>query len=286
MLEQALEEVKATHAALCQELVKERAAAASAADEALAMILRLQEDKASIEMEAKQYQRMIEEKFAYDEEEMNILKEILVRREKENHLLEKEVEAFRQMYTLGDEPEEHDLSYTSSKERQRPSVSLSLDEDTLLMVKQMGNSGSTGKNEVGKGSSWPSKHETPSGKRSHNAAVDLAGKGEGQDGNAIACPAIATKKTENFGGIEKTSSSGEELNRNEEFGEPPGSNPHDSSFDMEPAIYDVHVVDDKIDIAKEENRSYSAVCNEGLEIDAEIEHLRKRLRIVQGEKRS
>ena len=61
------------------------------------MILRLQEEKASIEMELRQYQRMIEEKSAYDEEEMNILKEIVLRREREKHFLEKEVEAYRQM---------------------------------------------------------------------------------------------------------------------------------------------------------------------------------------------
>ncbi|XP_022758663.1 uncharacterized protein LOC111305406 isoform X2 [Durio zibethinus] len=306
MLEQALEEEKATHAALYLELEKERAAAASAADEAMAMILRLQEDKASIEMEARQYQRMIEEKFAYDEEEMNILKEILVRREKENHLLEKEVEAYRLMNTLGDE-QECDFSYTLSTGGERPSVSLHLDEDPLLMVKQVGNSGSTGKKEVGKGCSWPSKNKTPSsGKRSHTAAVYLAGKVEGQDDDAIACQAIATKTAQNFGGIEKTSLTREELERNVEFGEPLGSNLHDSTFDMEPAIYDVHVVDDKMDILKEENkkesklptgsaldhenllydsgRSSSAVSNERLGIDAEIECLRERLRIVRGEK--
>ncbi|KAD7478051.1 hypothetical protein E3N88_01187 [Mikania micrantha] len=66
-------------------------------NEAMLMILRLQEEKASIEMEARQYQRMIEEKSAYDEEEMNILKEIVLRREREKHFLEKEVEAYRQM---------------------------------------------------------------------------------------------------------------------------------------------------------------------------------------------
>ncbi|KAF9606788.1 hypothetical protein IFM89_028164 [Coptis chinensis] len=95
VLEQALEEEHTARAALYQELEKERSAAASAADEAMAMILRLQKEKASVEMEAKQYQRMIEEKSAYDEEEMNILKEILVRREREVHFLEKEVEAYR-----------------------------------------------------------------------------------------------------------------------------------------------------------------------------------------------
>ncbi|KAL5542591.1 hypothetical protein UlMin_010301 [Ulmus minor] len=97
VLEQALEEEHSARSALYLELEKERSAAASAADEAMAMILRLQEEKALIEMEARQYQRMIEEKSAYDAEEMNILKEILLRREREKHFLEKEVEAYKQM---------------------------------------------------------------------------------------------------------------------------------------------------------------------------------------------
>ncbi|KAL1194396.1 Myosin-binding protein 3 [Cardamine amara subsp. amara] len=98
ILEQVLAEERAARARLAIELEKERNAAASAADEALSMILRLQEDKASIEMEAKQYQRMIEEKSAFDAEEMSILKEILLRREREKHYLEKEVDSYRQMF--------------------------------------------------------------------------------------------------------------------------------------------------------------------------------------------
>lgn len=95
-LEKAVEEERLARAALMVELEEERAASASAADEAMAMILRLQADKASLEMEGKQYERMIEEKFAYDEEEMNILKEILFKREREKHFLEKELETYRQ----------------------------------------------------------------------------------------------------------------------------------------------------------------------------------------------
>ncbi|GER41399.1 hypothetical protein STAS_18117 [Striga asiatica] len=103
LLEQTLAEERIARAALYIELEKERSAAASAADEAMAMILRLQEEKASIEIEARQYQRILEEKSAYDAEEMNILKEILVRREKEKLFLEKEVEAYRQMVGIGNE---------------------------------------------------------------------------------------------------------------------------------------------------------------------------------------
>ncbi|KAL6581999.1 hypothetical protein OROMI_006013 [Orobanche minor] len=104
LLEQALEQERTAHSSLYIELEKERSAAASAADEAMAMILRLQEEKASIEIEARQYQRILEEKSAYDAEEIDILKEILVRSEKERLFLENEVVAYSQMVYVGNEP--------------------------------------------------------------------------------------------------------------------------------------------------------------------------------------
>ncbi|KAH9615760.1 hypothetical protein KSS87_019164 [Heliosperma pusillum] len=97
ILEHALEEEQAARVALCSELEQERTAAATAADEAMAMISRLQEEKAAIEMEARQYQRILEEKSSYDAEEMDILKEIIIRREREKHFLEREVEAYRKV---------------------------------------------------------------------------------------------------------------------------------------------------------------------------------------------
>ncbi|XP_078432553.1 uncharacterized protein LOC144704148 isoform X2 [Wolffia australiana] len=96
-LKKALEQERTSQSILSLELEKERSAAASATDEAMAMILRLQKEKAGIEMEAKQFQRMVEEKSMYDEEEMNILKEIIFRREMEKHVLLKENEMYRQM---------------------------------------------------------------------------------------------------------------------------------------------------------------------------------------------
>lgn len=101
-LERELEEAQVAYAALYLELEKERSAAATAADEAMAMILRLQSEKAAVQMESRQYQRMIEEKSAYDDEEMEILKEIIMRREREKHVLEKEVEAYRQAILSGE----------------------------------------------------------------------------------------------------------------------------------------------------------------------------------------
>eukprot|EP00252_Welwitschia_mirabilis_P016831 TRINITY_DN3740_c0_g1_i4.p1 TRINITY_DN3740_c0_g1~~TRINITY_DN3740_c0_g1_i4.p1 ORF type:complete len:537 (+),score=101.50 TRINITY_DN3740_c0_g1_i4:121-1731(+) len=77
------------------ELEKERNAAATAADEAMSMISRLQEEKAYIEMELRQFKREAEEKLVHDEEEIEILKEIIVRREKEHFHLEDEVQLYR-----------------------------------------------------------------------------------------------------------------------------------------------------------------------------------------------
>ncbi|KAF2285662.1 hypothetical protein GH714_006300 [Hevea brasiliensis] len=133
LLEQALEEEHAARAVLYIELEKERSAAASAADEAMAMILRLQEEKASIEMEARQCQRIIEEKYAYDAEEMNILKEILVRREREKHYLEKEVEAYRQKISGNEQlyAEMYGMSATKGE------ITLyTSDEDSVLKLPQ------------------------------------------------------------------------------------------------------------------------------------------------------
>ena len=133
ILEQALEEERTAHAALYLELEKERCAAATAADETMAMILRLQEEKALIGMEAKQYQRLIEEKSAYDAEEMNILKEILLRREREKHFLEKDVEACRQMI-FGNDQLDADVEATKTK---GISSLLYSSEDPMLMLQQI-----------------------------------------------------------------------------------------------------------------------------------------------------
>ncbi|XP_006306024.2 myosin-binding protein 2 [Capsella rubella] len=112
VLEESLKEERDARAAVCVELDKERSAAASAADEAMAMIHRLQDEKATVEMEARQFQRMVEEKSTFDAEEMVILKDILIRREREKHFLEKEVEAYRQLL---DETDALDCSLAREK---------------------------------------------------------------------------------------------------------------------------------------------------------------------------
>ncbi|OMO93027.1 hypothetical protein CCACVL1_06673 [Corchorus capsularis] len=134
LLEQALEEEHAARTALYLELEKERSAAATAADEAMAMILRLQEEKATIEMEARQYQRMIEEKSSYDAEEMNILKEILLRREREKHFLEKEVECYKQMFF---EKEQVDTDMDDIVAQVLKTSSIYLTEEPVLKSQQI-----------------------------------------------------------------------------------------------------------------------------------------------------
>ncbi|CAH1436366.1 unnamed protein product [Lactuca virosa] len=150
LLTRELIEEQDARAALYIELEKERSAAATAADEAMAMILRLQEEKASIEMESRQYQRMIEEKSAYDEEEMNILKEIVLRREMEKHFLEKEVEAYRQtppesnqsynntLVSGDNDPDRilRDLSMSIDLSKQKLKIDKQLSEKTIAIVEE------------------------------------------------------------------------------------------------------------------------------------------------------
>ncbi|KAL2935955.1 putative myosin-binding protein 6, partial [Bienertia sinuspersici] len=72
--------------ALYMELDEERGASAVAANNAMAMITRLQAEKASVQMEALQYQRMMEEQAEYDKEDIQLLKDILNKKEEETWL--------------------------------------------------------------------------------------------------------------------------------------------------------------------------------------------------------
>lgn len=88
-------ERKALHA-LYAELEEERSASAVAASQTMAMINRLQEEKAAMQMEALQYQRMMEEQSEYDQEALQLLNDLMVKREKEKEQLEQELEIYRQ----------------------------------------------------------------------------------------------------------------------------------------------------------------------------------------------
>ncbi|PON86112.1 Zein-binding domain containing protein [Trema orientale] len=84
--------------ALYMELDEERSASAVAANNAMAMITRLQAEKAAVQMEALQYQRMMEEQFEYDQEALQETNDMLIKREEDVKVLEAELEAYREKY--------------------------------------------------------------------------------------------------------------------------------------------------------------------------------------------
>lgn len=84
--------------ALYKELEEERNASAVAANQALAMITRLQEEKATLHMEALQYLRMMEEQSEYETEALQKANNLLAEKERELEDLEAELEYFRRKY--------------------------------------------------------------------------------------------------------------------------------------------------------------------------------------------
>ncbi|OAY46832.1 myosin-binding protein 7 isoform X2 [Manihot esculenta] len=94
-LEEALYAQQQLLQKLNAELDVEREAAASAASEALSMILRLQGEKASLKMEASQYKRMAEEKMCHAQEALAIFEDLIYQREMEIASLEFQVHAYR-----------------------------------------------------------------------------------------------------------------------------------------------------------------------------------------------
>lgn len=80
---------------LCKELEEERNAAAIAANEAMAMITRLQEEKAALHMEARQHLRMMEQQAQYHMEALERTNDLLDEKEKQLQDLEAELELYR-----------------------------------------------------------------------------------------------------------------------------------------------------------------------------------------------
>ncbi|CAK7330383.1 unnamed protein product [Dovyalis caffra] len=88
------------------ELEKERMATASAADEAMAMILRLQNEKSSAEIEAKQYRQLAEQKQEFQQEVMESLQWDIIKLESERSELEENLRLLREklrQYVKSDE---------------------------------------------------------------------------------------------------------------------------------------------------------------------------------------
>ncbi|TKY61364.1 Myosin-binding protein 1 [Spatholobus suberectus] len=84
--------------ALYKELEEERNASAVAANQALAMITRLQEEKATLHMEALQYLRMMDEQSEYETEALQKANDLLVEKETEIEELEAKLEFYRKKF--------------------------------------------------------------------------------------------------------------------------------------------------------------------------------------------
>ncbi|KAI4301945.1 hypothetical protein L6164_035177 [Bauhinia variegata] len=98
--------------ALYKELEEERNASAVAANQALAMITRLQEEKATLHMEALQYLRMMDEQSEYDMEALQKANDLVAEKEKEIQDLEAELAFYRKKFP--DESMLESLEETSS----------------------------------------------------------------------------------------------------------------------------------------------------------------------------
>ncbi|KNA20057.1 hypothetical protein SOVF_055730 [Spinacia oleracea] len=90
------------------ELDKERMAAASAVDEAMAMILRLQNEKSVLQMQVNQLQRVSEEKQLHDQEVIQSLQWIIMKHESERSILEDQLRMCRGKLKLFMKDEEWD----------------------------------------------------------------------------------------------------------------------------------------------------------------------------------
>ncbi|KAL8105832.1 myosin-binding protein 2-like [Apium graveolens] len=98
------------------ELEEERNASAVAANQTMAMINRLQEEKAAMQMEALHYQRMMEEKSEYDEEAMQIMNDLIVKMDRERLGFEEELEICRKKLLVYEAKENLGISLRSKDE--------------------------------------------------------------------------------------------------------------------------------------------------------------------------
>ncbi|KAI3798654.1 hypothetical protein L1987_33932 [Smallanthus sonchifolius] len=88
-------ELKAERLVVCRlyiELDEERKASAVAANQAMAMITKLQEQKVALQIEYIQNQRMMNEQAEYDQEVLELLNELVMKLEKDKFELENELE--------------------------------------------------------------------------------------------------------------------------------------------------------------------------------------------------
>ncbi|KAJ0266255.1 Myosin-binding protein 7 [Hirschfeldia incana] len=94
---------------LYAELDEERNAASTAANEAMSMILKLQRDKAEIQMELRQFKRFAEEKMEHDQQELLALEDLVYKREQTIQALSCEAQGYKhRMMSYGVDESEFD----------------------------------------------------------------------------------------------------------------------------------------------------------------------------------
>ncbi|KAK8568290.1 hypothetical protein V6N12_006844 [Hibiscus sabdariffa] len=96
----AYQEFEKETKAAYQELEKERLASSSAAEEAMTMILRLQNEKSLVEMDANQFKRIAEQTHEYDQQVIESLQWIVMKHESERSSLEKQLQLCKQKLKL------------------------------------------------------------------------------------------------------------------------------------------------------------------------------------------
>ncbi|RHN74151.1 putative Zein-binding domain-containing protein [Medicago truncatula] len=97
------------------ELDEERDASATAAREAMDMILRLQGEKAVVEMEASQFKRMAEEKIGHAEATLEAFEELLYEKEMETASLKFQLQAYKdKLVSLGCDLNASEFQYVQS----------------------------------------------------------------------------------------------------------------------------------------------------------------------------
>ncbi|KAG6487582.1 myosin-binding protein 7-like [Zingiber officinale] len=93
---------------LQMELEEERNATASSATEAMFMILRLQREKSESVMEARQFKHFAEGKMAHNQQEIEVLEELLFKRDQAIEALTRAVQAYRhRLHSYGIDIDDH-----------------------------------------------------------------------------------------------------------------------------------------------------------------------------------
>ncbi|KAK8490966.1 hypothetical protein V6N13_126129 [Hibiscus sabdariffa] len=130
-LRETVSSQQATLQDLYSELEQERSASSSAATEAMSMILKLQSEKAEIEMEARQFRRFAEEKMSHDQLEIEVLEDLLYKREQTIQALTCEAQAYKhRMLSYGFTEEE--VEGEKDGEMWHPSVAEDFDAEADL----------------------------------------------------------------------------------------------------------------------------------------------------------